>query len=61
MKLTKKQIEIVKEMTRQELKGTQRGIVRDLGYYMPSNANWSYHVGWDYEGNLICTRFGEVM
>lgn len=61
MKLTKKQIEIIREQTKQELKGRQKGISITLGYYTPRNANWSFLAGWTYEGDLVVTRFGEVM
>ena len=61
MKLTKKQIEIIRENTKQELKGTQKSICRTLGYYQPSGVNWSWVAGWTYEGDLVVTRFGEVM
>ena len=61
MNLTKKQIEIIKEQTKKELKGKQKSICVTLGFFTPTNANWSYCAGWDFEGNLIVTRFGEVM
>ena len=61
MKLTKKQIEIIRENTKKELKGTQKSICRTLGYFQPTNANWSWVAGWTYEGDLVVTRFGEVM
>ena len=61
MKLTKKQIEIIREQTKKELKGTHQSICTTLGWYTPSQANWSYIVGWTYDGDLVVTRFGEVM
>ena len=61
MKLTKKQIDAIREHTPAELKGKQDHIRESLGYYMPSGANWSYCAGWNYDGILIVTRFGEVM
>lgn len=61
MKLTKKQIEIIREQTKKELKGTHQSISVTLGWYTPSQANWSYLAGWTYNGDLVVTRFGEVM
>ena len=61
MKLTKKQIEDIREMTKKELKGTQKSICKTLGYFQPLGANWSWVAGWTYEGDLVVTRFGEVM
>ena len=61
MKLTKKQIEIIREQTKKELKGTHQSICTTLGWYTPSQANWSYFAGWTYNGDLVVTRFGEVM
>ena len=61
MKLTRKQTEIVRQMTRYDLAGKQVSIHTTLGYYQPSQANWCYIVGWTAEGDLVCTRFGEVM
>ena len=64
MKLTRKQIELIKEHTPQELKGRQDfRIVVDFGRYQPSNANWSYKAGYiNYNGLmlLVVTRFGEI-
>jgi len=60
MTLTKKQVDLVIKNTKPELKGTQVTIAQSLGYYMKSQANWSYQVGWTYEGDLVCTVFGEV-
>ena len=61
MKLTRKQIEIIREQTKKELKGTHQSIYTTLGWYTPSQANWSYLAGWTYNGDLVVTRFGEVM
>jgi hypothetical protein len=61
MKLTRKQIEIIREQTKKELKGTHQSICTTLGWYTPSQANWSYLAGWTYDGNLVVTRFGEVV
>lgn len=61
MKLTKKQIEIIREQTKKELKGKQKSICIILGWHTPSQANWSYLAGWTYDGDLVVTRFGEVM
>lgn len=61
MKLTRKQIEIIREQTKKELKGTYQSICTTLGRYTPSQANWSYLAGWTYDGDLVVTRFGKVM
>ncbi len=61
MKLTKKQIDIIRAHTPEELKGTQTTISQTLGYFQPYEANWSYLAGWTYDGVLVVTRFGEVM
>lgn len=66
MKLTRKQIEVIRENTPQELKGRQTTISQSLGYFQPSGANWSYCAGWArLEANkpmvLVVTRFGEIM
>ena len=60
MKLTKKQIDIIIAHTPKELKGTCPAIVTDFGYYMKSNANWSYRAGYTYDGFLVVTVFGHV-
>lgn len=60
MKLTKKQIEIIIEQTRKDIKGKSASLYKTLGYYMPSNANWSYQAGWTYEGDLVVTQFGII-
>ena len=46
MKLTKKQIDVIVENTPSELKGFHTAFESDLGYFMPSNANWSYRAGY---------------
>ena len=61
MKLTRKQIDIIIEQTREELKGKAASIKTTLGYYTPKQANWSYIVGWTWDGDLVCTRFGHIM
>lgn len=61
MKLTRKQIDLIIKHTKKGLKGKYVSISTTLGWYTPSNANWSYFAGWDYSGNLIVTRFGQVM
>lgn len=61
MKLTKKQIDAIRAHTPEEMKGKQTHISESLGYYMPTNANWSYQAGWTFEGVLVVLRFGEVM
>lgn len=61
MKLTKKQIEIIRKQTPAELKGTQPSIIQTLGYFMPSGANWSYKAGFTFDGVLVVTLFGTVV
>jgi hypothetical protein len=60
MNLTKKQINLIIEKTKEELKGTQTHIGTTLGYYQKSGANWSYIAGWTNDGELVATVFGEV-
>lgn len=66
MKLTKKQIDIIRLYTPAALKGRQvsgwSGYV--LGTYTPAGANWSYVAKYiDYNGApvLVVARFGEIM
>ena len=61
MKLTKKQIDLIRKNTPDALKGTQTTIRDFLGSFTPSGANWSYYAGWTRDGILVVTRFGEVM
>lgn len=61
MKLSKKQIDLIREHTPAELKGKQVSIWEELGYYSPASANWSYRAGWTRDGVLVLTRFGEVL
>ena len=61
MKLTKKQIETIRANTREELKGYHQALRQTLGYFTPYGANWSFCAGWTYEGDLVVTRFGEVI
>lgn len=65
MRLTKKQIDLIRQHTPEELKGQQIGSgLSTLGYYMPANANWSYQAKFiDHSGVtiLVVTRFGEIM
>lgn len=60
MKLTKKQIDLIIEHTKKELKGTQTSLMECLGYYQKSGANWSYIAGWTYDSDLVVTVFGEI-
>lgn len=60
MNLTKKQIDIIIKKTKKSLKGKQFSIMTTLGYFMPYGANWSYHAGWTYDGDLVVTVFGQV-
>jgi len=63
-KLTKKQIRQIIDHTPAELKGTSPGssIIREpLGYYSPTDANWSYVAGWMKDGTLVVVRYGQIM
>lgn len=60
MNLTKKQIDLIIEATKKSLKGKQISIYKTLGYFSPYGANWSYHAGWTYNGDLVVTVFGQV-
>lgn len=66
MKLTKKQIEIIKGNTPKALRGRQIGSMSldYLGYYQKASANWRYIVGFtEFNGVkvLVVTMFGEVL
>ena len=61
MKLTKKQIDIIRAHTPESLKGSQVTVSQTLGFFQPYEANWSYVAGWTHDGILVVTRFGEVM
>ena len=61
MKLTKKQIDMIREHTPAELKGKSVTISNTLGYFQPFEANWSWIAGWTHDGQLVVTRFGEIM
>lgn len=66
MKLTKKQIDIIRENTPGGLKGLQvkTWSGNTLGSFRPTGANWSYIAVYiDYNGApvLVVTRFGEIM
>lgn len=61
MKLTKKQIEIIRNNTPEELKGTQTTLDEELGTFQKAGANWSYHAGWTYDGQLVVTVYGEII
>ena len=61
MKLTKKQIEIIRGRTPQELKGFYASLETTLGYFTPTGANWSYIAGWTYAGDLVVTQFGRIL
>lgn len=65
MKLTKKQIEIIRENTPKELKGVNTAYtIADFGYYRPSWANWPYiacyvkHKGLPI---LVVKQFGQII
>ena len=59
--LTKKQLDIIREHTPVELKGTFVKIEDRLGAFQKSGANWAYIAGWTADGVLVVTAFGEVM
>ena len=69
MKLTKKQIERIRQNTPAELVGMQRTNIcaqylGELGYYQPTNANWAYiaeYIKYNGQPLLIVTQFGEIM
>lgn len=64
MKLTKKQIDIIRENTPKELKGQHLSVWDRLGYYQKTGANWSYVAGYvEHNGQkvLVVTVFGEVV
>ena len=60
-RLTRKQINLIVAQIPEELRGTQAHITTAFGAYSPSNANWSYVAGWTNNGDLVVTRFGEVV
>lgn len=59
MKLTRKQIELIKANTKPELKGKAKTIDVLLGHYTKAGANWSYLAGWTKDGELVVTVFGD--
>lgn len=69
MKLTRKQIEIIRKNTPTELVGKQRQSANvfylgEFGYFQPAGANWSYIaelVKYNNQPLLIVTSFGEIM
>lgn len=69
MKLTKKQIETIRQNTPAELVGKQRARISaqylgEFGYFKPSNANWAYiaeYIKYNGQPLLIVTQFGEIM
>lgn len=61
MNLTKKQIDLIVSKTKKSLKGKSMSISVTLGYFSPYGANWSYVAGWTYSGDLVVTRFGQVV
>ena len=65
MKLSKAQINTIRENTPEELKGRQDlPTLADFGYFMPTGANWSYRAGYvDFNGVrvLVVKRFGEIL
>lgn len=66
MKLTRKQIDIIKLYTPNELRGqpVKGWTGYELGYYQPAGANWAYHAQYiDYNGVpiLVATQFGHIL
>lgn len=61
MKLTKKQMNEIIKRTRPELIGKQVSIHDELGFYSRADWNWGYKAGWTNAGDLVVTRFGEVV
>lgn len=69
MKLTKKQIEIIRQNTPAEIVGKQKSSINaeyldEFGYYQPSGANWAYiaeYIRYNGQPLLIVTQFGEIM
>ena len=69
MKLTKKQIEIIRQNTPAEIVGKERSSIGaqylgKLGDYQPSGANWAYiaeYIKYNGQPLLIVTQFGEIM
>lgn len=60
MKLTRAQIELIREHTPKELKGQFLRIETTLGHFQKAGANWTYKAGWTADGQLIVTAFDEV-
>ena len=60
-KLTKKQIRAIVTHTPAELRNQPARLVDTLGYYQPSNANWSYRAGWTSDGALVVDYFGKIL
>ena len=69
MKLTKKQIEIIRQNTPAEIVGKHRATINaeylgEFGYFQPANANWAYiaeYIKYNGQPLLIVTQFGEIM
>lgn len=64
MNLTKKQIDIIRELTPKKLIGKQISSYRTLGYYRPYSANWAYEACWvEYKGTLylVVRQFGQIV
>lgn len=66
MKLTKKQIDMIKLYTPNELHGqpVKGWTGYELGYYQPAGANWAYHAQYiEYNGApvLVVTQFGHIV
>ena len=69
MKLTRKQINIIRDNTPNWLKGKQASNINEkygeiLGFFQPTNANWCYTAQYITVNSikyLVVTRFGEIM
>lgn len=69
MKLTKKQVKIIRQNTPVEIVGRQRASIYaqylgEFGYFRPANANWAYiaeYIKYNGQPLLIVTQFGEIM
>lgn len=64
MKLTYKQINIIRRNTPEFLKGFHYSFIEDFGHFQKSGANWSYLAGYiEVEGvrYLVVKVFGEII
>ena len=65
MKLTKKQINQIREHTPKEIIGNTHFVsIEHFGYFQPYDANWAYIAQWvriAEQEYLVVTLFGEVL